>query len=80
MNQIEYTVLNMSEIATKIKAGNASASIVSVLNEYGAQGWEVVTRLTDASFLLKRPKTDEVIPTVNKYFVPHGFKLVKAED
>lgn len=50
----EYQVFNFSEIDKRIKNGERGINLVTLLNEYGMQGWEVVFRLTENSFLMKR--------------------------
>lgn len=47
--RFEYKVFNLSEVSA-IKGSN----LISVLNNHGFEGWEVVLRLTDSSFLMKR--------------------------
>jgi hypothetical protein len=45
----EYRIFNFSEAK--------GTDLISVLNKYGDDGWEVILRLTDHSFLMKKAKT-----------------------
>ena len=51
--KFQYRIFNLSEVVARQKT-DKSADLVLILNEYGLNGWEVVFRLTDYSFLLKR--------------------------
>lgn len=44
----EYKIFNLSEV------NGTKKDFITLLNQYGSQGWEVVFRLTDTSFLMKK--------------------------
>jgi len=53
MKKFKYRILNLSEVALKIKADKAM-NLISVFDELGNDGWELVFKLTDSSFLFKK--------------------------
>lgn len=52
--KFEYRVLNMSEVSQRIKDDPKTMNLTAVLNHYGKDGWELMFKLTDQSFLMKR--------------------------
>jgi hypothetical protein len=58
--KFEYKILNMSEVTNKIAEDKTKKlNFTGVLNAYGIQGWELMFKLTDQSFLMKR----KLLPT-----------------
>lgn len=57
--KFEYKILNMSEVSKAIDS-DKNQSFLSILNKHGLEGWELMFKLTDASFLMKRslPRLD----------------------
>ena len=51
--KLEYRVLNHSEIAKRVQDDTAK-NLVEVLNQLGAEGWEICFNLNQSSYLLKR--------------------------
>lgn len=49
----EYKIFNLSEV-TAAKKKSDSENMITVLNKHGLEGWEVVLRLNDNSFLMKK--------------------------
>lgn len=50
-SKFEYMIFNMSQ------AEKRSVKWLTLLNEYGKEGWEVVCQLTKGSFLMKKKIT-----------------------
>lgn len=55
--KFEYRILNLSEVAKIIKDfPDKKADFLTVLNQFGSEGWQVVHKIKDSSYLLMREK------------------------
>lgn len=58
--KFEYKVLNLSEVENRNK-GDYKFNLITLLNEYGQQGYEVVFKLNQSAYLMKRTILDEKV-------------------
>jgi hypothetical protein len=59
--KFEYRVLNLSEVKARSN-DQVKVSLIDVMNFYGEDGWEILFKLTDSSFLMKRMVPDDALP------------------
>lgn len=73
MKTVEYKVFNLSEVTVRNKSfevkkgerpmGISPITMIDIMNEHGAQGWEICLRLNDNAFLMKRLCVGEMVST-----------------
>jgi hypothetical protein len=59
--KFEYRVLNLSEVKARSN-DQVKVLLIDVMNFYGEDGWEILFKLTDSSFLMKRMVPDDALP------------------
>jgi hypothetical protein len=52
----EYKILNASGLVMALGVGDAEAELTGLLNDLGAEGWEVFNGPQAGWFFLKRPR------------------------
>lgn len=53
--KFEYKILNLSEVDKLSKADKTrKTNFISVINDWGAQGWELMFKFKDSSYIFKR--------------------------
>jgi len=73
MKKFEYKIFNMSECSERLIEDKKTErrNIVQVLNQHGENGWQVIQKIKDTSFLMMREIDLTKTPDkINPAFLP----------